>query len=317
MPGLKTAQDALVPEVPPQATSQRTPPKHDPELLPVVLLHGLLSTTREFGLISLPLQSRGVELIVPDIKGYTEANRRRFNRCENWVDAACDAIREQVGVDRPFVLGGLCTGGMLAAAVAARGEFNVKSLVMLAPSFGYDGWGRGRWWAWRKLGYVLGFDRWIHIPESAPYGIKNEKIRRWVERDMESRSSSAAGPSTLPLWAINQSEQLMRHVQKQLPALQVPTVVMSSTQDEICSIGMVRDAFNTLPGDANRLVVLEDSYHMITMDNDRQRVTAELLKCAGKAERTARESVEPTAAGSSHSPAEVLRVANDHTGTHP
>ena len=64
MPGLKTAQDALVPEVPPQATPPRTPPKHDPELLPVVLLHGLLSTTREFGLISLPLQSRGVELIV-------------------------------------------------------------------------------------------------------------------------------------------------------------------------------------------------------------------------------------------------------------
>jgi carboxylesterase len=285
--------------------------------LPVVLLHGLLSTTREFGLISLPLQSRGVELIVPEIKGYTEANRRRFNRWENWVDAACDAIREQVGVDRPFVLGGLCTGSMLAAAVAARGEFNVRSLVMMAPSFGYDGWGRGRWWGWRKLGYVLGFDRWIHVPETAPYGIKNEKIRRWVERDMESRASSSAGPSTLPLWAINQSEQLMRFVKKRLPSLQVSTTVMSSTEDEICSIGVVRDAFNTLPGDANRLVVLEDSYHMITMDNERQRVTAELLKCAGKTERTSDEVVERAASGSSHSPVGILMAAHGHTGTHP
>ena len=304
-------------EVPLQANVQRTVRQRDPELLPVVLLHGLLSTTREFGLISLPLQSRGVELIVPDIKGYTDANRRRFNRWENWVDASCDAIREQVGVDRPFVLGGLCTGSMLAAAVAARGEFNVRSLVMMAPSFGYDGWGRGRWWAWRKLGYVLGFDRWIHVPETAPYGIKNEKIRRWVERDMESRSSSSAGPSTLPLWAINQSEQLMRHVEKLLPRLHVATTVMSSTEDEICSIGVVRDAFNTLPGDANRLVVLEDSYHMITMDNDRQRVTAELLKCAGKTERTALESVERLTAGASHSPAGISMAANSHTGTHP
>ena len=304
-------------EAPLQANVQRTVRQRDPDLLPVVLLHGLLSTTREFGLISLPLQSRGVELIVPDIKGYTDANRRRFNRWENWVDASCDAIREQVGVDRPFVLGGLCTGSMLAAAVAARGEFNVRSLVMMAPSFGYDGWGRGRWWAWRKLGYVLGIDRWIHVPETAPYGIKNEKIRRWVERDMESRSSSSAGPSTLPLWAINQSEQLMRHVEKQLPGLHVPTTVMSSTEDEICSIGIVRDAFNTLPGDANRLVVLEDSYHMITMDNDRQRVTAELLKCAGKTERTALESVERLTAGASHSPAGISMAANSHTGTHP
>jgi hypothetical protein len=72
-----------------------------------------------------------------------------------------------------------------------------------------------------------------------------------------------------------------------------------------------------LPGDANRLVVLEDSYHMITMDNERQRVTAELLKCAGKKERTARESVESTAADVSHSPAGILMAANGHTGTHP
>jgi carboxylesterase len=309
VPGLNTAQDALVREVPVQAKVPRTPRSQDPGLLPVVLLHGLLSTPREFGLISLPLQSRGVELIVPQIKGYTEANRRRFNRWENWVDAACDAIREQVGANRPFVLGGLCTGSMLAAAVAARGEFNVRSLVMMAPSFGYDGWGRGRWWAWRKFGYALGIDRWIHVPESAPYGIKNEKIRRWVERDMESRSGSSAGPSSLPLWAINQSERLMRHVQKQLPSLQVCTTVMSSTEDEICSIDVVRDAFNTLPGDANRLVVLEDSYHMITMDNERQRVTAELLKCAGNTERMSDELVESTASGTSHSPA--------HTGTHP
>jgi carboxylesterase len=314
---LNTAQDALVREVPLQANVQRTRRPQDPELLPVVLLHGLLSTTREFGLISLPLQSRGVELIVPDIKGYTEANRRRFNRWESWVDAACDAIREQVGVGRPFVLGGLCTGSMLAAAVAARGEFNVRSLAMMAPTFGYDGWGRGRWWGWRKLGYVLGFDRWVHVPETAPYGIKNEKIRRWVERDMESRSSSSAGPSTLPLWAINQSEQLMRHVVKQLPTLKVPTTIMSSTEDEICSISIVRDAFNTLPGDANRLVVLENSYHMITMDNDRQLVTAELLKCAGKTERTALEAVESRASGASHSPAGILMVASGHTGTHP
>jgi hypothetical protein len=74
--------------------------------LPVVLIHGLLSTPREFGLISLPIQSRGVPLIIPNIKGYTEADRSQYVGWEDWVEAACDAIREQVGVDQPFVLGG-------------------------------------------------------------------------------------------------------------------------------------------------------------------------------------------------------------------
>jgi pimeloyl-ACP methyl ester carboxylesterase len=136
-----------------------------------------------------------------NIKGYTEADRSQYVGWEDWVEAACDAIREQVGVDQPFVLGGLCSGGMEAAAVAARGEFNVRTLVMMSPSFGYDGWARTIWWRLRGLGYALHLDQWISIKESPPYGIKNEKIRKWVERDMQQRATSAAGPSTLPLWA--------------------------------------------------------------------------------------------------------------------
>jgi carboxylesterase len=298
-----------------EAQAEKAPARPvGPQPLPVVLLHGLLSTPREFGLISLPLQSRGVELIIPHIKGYTEGDRTRFTHWQEWVDAAAEAIHEQVGVDRPFVLGGLCTGGMVAAAVALRGEFNIQSLVMLSPSFGYDGWGRDRWWGWRKLGFVLGIDRWISIRERSPYGIKNEKIRRWVERDMEQRASSAAGPSALPLWGINQSERLMRYVVKRLPGLHTPTVIMTSTEDEICTVASVRRVFDTLPGDANRLVVLENSFHMITIDNDRQQVTAELLKCAGKIEHLASENVQLVSGASSKSPIGAFTAPDAQTG---
>ncbi len=280
--------------------------------MPVVLLHGLLSTTREFGLISLPLRSRGVHLITPSIEGYTEADRRRFSRWQAWVDAAVVAIRAQVDVSKPFVLGGLCSGGMLAAAVAARGEFNVHTLVMLAPSFGYDGWSRTHSWNWRRLGYFLRVDRFISVRERPPYGIKNQKIRAWVDRDMQQRASSAAGPSMLPLWAIGQSEKLMAHVKAALPTLHTPTVMIHSRLDEICTLDVVRRALETLPPGANRLVVLEDSYHMITMDNDRHQVTAELLACAGKVERNATAAVEPIFAASVQRPAREL-VANDHS----
>lgn len=286
-------------------------------MLPVVLLHGLLSTPREFGLISLPLQSRGVPLIIAKIEGYTEADRSQFVGWQAWVDAACRAIREQVGVGQPFVLGGLCSGGMLAAAVAARGEFNIQTLVMMSPSFGYDGWARTAWWRWRRLGYALGLDRWISIKESPPYGIKNEKIRKWVERDMQQRATSAAGPSTLPLWSIHQSERLMNHVVRQFPRLRMPTVVIHSRLDEICSLGIVKRVFETLPSGPNRLVVLENSYHMITIDNDRQQVTAELLTCAGKVDRSAAAGVELAFSVPSPHPAGALTPADIYTGALP
>ena len=283
-------------------------------LLPIVLIHGLLSTPREFGLISLPLQARGAPLTILNIPGYTEADRRQFRRWSSWVDAACDAIRAQFGSNQPFVLGGLCSGGMVAAAVAARGEFNVRSLVMMSPSFGYDGWARTRWWGWRKVAHALGVDRWISVRESEPYGIKNEKIRKWVERDMHVRATSAAGPSTLPLWAINQSERLMRHVIRQFPRLRMPTVVMHSRLDEICSLGLVKRVFDTLPSGPNRLVVFDNSYHMITIDNDRQQVTAELLRCSGRADRSAASQLDAAASAPAMHPASAQTAADAYTG---
>lgn len=285
-------------------------------VLPIVLIHGLLSTPREFGLISLPLQSRGAPLVILNVPGYTEGDRSQFKRWTTWVDAACDAIREQFGAGQPFVLGGLCSGGMVAAAVAARGEFNVRSLVMMSPSFGYDGWARTRWWGWRKVAHVLGIDRWISVRESEPYGIKNDKIRKWVARDMHARATSAAGPSTLPLWAINQSEQLMRHVARQFPRLRIPTVVMHSRLDEICSLGLVKRVFDTLPSGSNRLVVFDNSYHMITIDNDRQQVTAELLKCSGQGDQAqvAAAPLDHAANAPAMNPAHAPAAADAYTG---
>lgn len=283
-------------------------------VLPIVLIHGLLSTPREFGLISLPLQSRGTPLVILNVPGYTEGDRSQFKRWTTWVDAACDAIREQFGAGQPFVLGGLCSGGMVAAAVAARGEFNVRSLVMMSPSFGYDGWARTRWWGWRKAAHLLGVDRWISVRESEPYGIKNEKIRKWVERDMHVRATSAAGPSTLPLWAINQSERLMRHVARQFPRLRIPTVVMHSRLDEICSLGLVKRVFDTLPTGPNRLVVFDNSYHMITIDNDRQQVTAELLKCSGRGDQSVAAPLDTAANAPAMNPAPAQTSADAYTG---
>ena len=131
---------------------------------------------------------------------------------------------------------------------------------------------------------------------------------------MHMRAASAAGPSTLPLWAINKSERLMRHVRRQFPHLRMPTVVMHSRLDEICSLGLVKRVFDTLPTGPNRLVVFDNSYHMITIDNDRQQVTAELLKCSGQGSRSAVSHADTAANAPSMNPAAAQTTADAYTG---
>ncbi|MEO7010419.1 MAG: alpha/beta hydrolase [Caldimonas sp.] len=247
---------------------------------PVVLLHGLLSTPREFGLIALPLRAAGVTLITPAIEGYTEADRRQPRRWTAWVDAAARAIDRAVPKDQPFVLGGLCSGGLIAAALALDERLPVETLVLMSPTFAFDGWGQSGIRHWRRLVYALRLARWFSVAERSPYGIKNEKLRLWVERDMRERAGSAAGPSHLPLWAIGETERLRDHVVRRLPALPMRSVVLHARDDEVCSLAAVERVCRTLPRHSNSLVVLEDSYHMITLDNDRRRVADELVLAA-------------------------------------
>ena len=257
-----------------------------------MLLHGLLSTPREFGLIALPLRNRGIELITPHLDGYSLAAGSARTTWRQWLAAAAAAIA-QAAPARPVVLGGLCAGGLLAAALALDAPQWVAGLVLMSPTFDFDGWGQTRWRHLRRLGYALGLDRWIHVAERDPYGVKNEKIRAWVARDMSARSGSAAGPAKLPLWAIREVDRLKDHVAAGLHRLTPRTLMLHARDDEVCTLASAQRSMQALAAADKRLVVLEDSYHMITIDNDRHRVTDELQRFT--AATRAAPSAEPAA----------------------
>lgn len=264
----------------------------------LVLIHGLFSSPLEFALVSQILRSRGVRFEFLEIPGYTLADRRRPTSWRDWLQAASAALDARYGPDEPIVLGGLCVGGALAAALAtsvaaqARPQ-RVCGVAMLSPTFEYDGWSLTPWRHLRRLGYALGLSRWITIREREPFGIKNPKIRKWVVREFEASDLSSIGPSRLPLWGLRESERLHAHVRPLLRALPVPLLVLHAREDEIASVAGV-ERWTSALGSSARLIVLEHSYHMITIDNDRQRVAHELADFVG-APKNARGVPRPVA----------------------
>ena len=267
----------------------------DTKRLPtLVLIHGLFSSPLEFALTSQILRARGVTFDWLEIPGYTLADRRRPSSWRDWLDAAGAALDARYGPGEPIVLGGLCVGSALATALAAQTrQQRVCGLAMLSPTFDYDGWSLSRWRHLRRLGYALGLARWITIREREPFGIKNPKIRKWVVREFERCEVSSVGPSRLPLWGLRESERLNAYVRPLLRALSPPLLVLHAREDEITSLPSVERWIAGLDN-AAQLVVLEHSYHMITIDNDRQRVAHELADFVG-APKTARTTPQPVA----------------------
>jgi len=273
---------------------------------PLLLSHGLLSTPREFGLIAGRLRARGIRHRVLEIPGYTLACRGwRRTPWRDWVESASMCIDAAAERDSPVLLGGLCTGGLISAAIALEHRRRVDGLVLISPTLAYDGWGLPCWRHLRHLGYWFGVDRFIHIREREPYGIKNPVVRKWVAREMRERACSAAGPAALPLWALGESEKLTAYVCRRASELDCPIMVIHARDDEITQLKRVRAFFDALTVAEKRLVVLENSYHIATMDNDHARVAEELAAFVCRA-----RPIDVASAYTDRSTAQRRRVAS-------
>lgn len=239
----------------------------------LVLFHGLASTPQEFGLLQRPLKQSGISMHCPEVAGYSHGQMSPSPDWRAWVDSASETVCERLeGATGPVYLGGLCTGAMLALAVAQRFERKLSGLTLLSPLVSYDGWGLPWWYRLRPIAYTFGWTRFFQMRERAPFGLKNERMRKWVRVQLEADGISAVGAARVPLTAVRESERLSEHAVGLARQLALPTLVVHAREDEICSVNSVLKAFDPVLAPHNRLHIVEDSYHMITADNDRQKV---------------------------------------------
>ena len=220
------------------------------------------------------LRSRSIAHHALEVPGYTLASDVASADWQAWRAsglAAVDAVAPQAPA---VVLGGLCMGGMLAATVAQQMRQRVAGLVLMSPTFAYDGWGMSPVRHLRHFGYWTGIDRFFSVKEREPFGVKNEKIRKWIVRELQERAVCAAGPARIPLRALREADRMMKIARKYLQTIDCPLLIIHARQDEITTFESVRRVFDAVPQVDKQLAVLENSYHMISIDNDRQQVAA-------------------------------------------
>lgn len=249
----------------------------------VLLLHGLYSNPNEMSPLGKELEKAGYRVAIPHLQGYTvcaeDVLDRRFARSpwEDWyaqVETVFDELRQQ---HRRVVVGGLCIGADLALHLAAQRGLQVAAVLALATTLYYDGWGIPWYSFLLPLGYHTPLRHIYTYRERAPFGLKNPRVRARVERDMREREVSAAGASELPLNGIYQAQRLIGSIKKELPQVVSPTLVIHSREDDVASLRSPEQVYRRISAERRRKVVLDDSYHIITLDNERRRVSSEAL----------------------------------------
>lgn len=269
------------------AISPRNARPASPSGTAVLLLHGLCSTPEELQSVHNALRGAGHTVCAPRIAGYsfdpqaTVQQARPFGEWLAAVEAQIDALRRH---HARVVLVGISAGSSLALGAAIRCGAKIDAMVLMSTTLVFNGWAipRTQWLLPLALYTPLG--RWWQYRERPPYGVKNERVRAWIERELTQRRISRAGAAVLGISHLREHDRLIRHVRRHLARVACPQVLaIHAREDEVASLTNLDLLARGLGAARLRTVVLENSYHMVSIDNDRQQVVSETLAFVAQA----------------------------------
>ncbi len=250
----------------------------------VLLIHGLGGTPLELGGLPKQLEQAGFKTYAMTLPGHgTRAEHLSTVVMEDWLSAVQTAYQEVAKKHQTVHVVGMCMGALLACELAKeqaqklpQSKNHFGKLVMLAPTVFLDGWGMP-WYHWlRHLHYVIPLLRGNYrIPEDEPYGIKNVRLRAIVKKRFIRGDAFHYG--WVPLQSIWQLDRLRGRVLKGLSRVTADALVVHAREDEFSSLRSAYALQKGMGAPRTRVVVLENSYHMICVDDDRELLAAQVL----------------------------------------
>lgn len=247
----------------------------------VLALHGLLGNPLEMRYLGKRLQQAGYTVHIPLIDGYGYAagagTSLRTNHYDAWY---AEVVRQFDALKARYTtvsVTGLCIGAVLALRLAAERGNEIAAVSLLATTLAYDGWSLPWYRFLLPLVYYTPWRRFYAYQERHPYGVKNQKLQRWIGRDMAAHGSSAAGAARLSGEAVFQAHRLIRQVRKQLAQVHTPALIIHAEEDDMASTRSADLVESRISSIDCRKRILHDSYHIITLDNEKDIVADETV----------------------------------------
>ena len=248
----------------------------------VLLLHGLFGSSLEVDAFAKALRQHGFHVVTPRLAGYSapEDDTAVDNAQPSflvWIAQAGTEFDRLAATYTEVNLCGVSVGATLALAVAAERSTKVDALCLISTTLIFDGWNVSRWRYLLPLAYITQPGDLYRHREGPTYGVKNERVRAWIVEKTRRRHLSYADAAGTSRKSLVQAHRLIRHVAALLGHIRTPTLMIHAREDDAASLANVRLVRKHIGAEMFRELIVEDSYHMITLDND----------CAYAADKTA------------------------------
>ena len=238
----------------------------------VLLVHGVTGSPTEMKSLGRKLAAQGFTVACPQLAGHCSSLKEmKTTRWADWyatLEASLDFLRGEC--DTVFV-SGLSMGALLALKLAADHPGRIAGVAALSATFFYDGWNVPRFKQRFLLPWVIysPLRHFISYHEPAPYGIKDERIRRLIATVYEGNSSDMPekyGYSEFPAVTIRETFRLIRALKRDLAKVVTPLLIVHSTEDDMASLENAKFLASRVSSWHVETFYVDDTYHVLTLD---------------------------------------------------
>jgi len=220
-----------------------------------LLLHGLSGSPFEVRFLADRLNSRGIRCRGPVLPGHGGDAADLLNvRWEDWVEAGLRELDVLEGARRTWLIGS-SMGALVACAMAFRRPERIHGLALLSPALRLRG-----------LSLLAGLaGHYTILPRLLPIV---PKVGGSDIRDAEMRRLNPC-LKAVALQAVGQLVAFGRAVDRLLPGIATPAVIIVGGQDHTVALSGARRMSRRLGGPPARVVVLRESFHLVGIDVER------------------------------------------------
>lgn len=230
-----------------------------------LLLHGFGGTPEEMLKLGEYLAGRGLYIIGARLAGHgTDPSELKRKTYRDWIESSLKSLQELKNNCKEVYVAGFSAGGTIALHLAATSV--VDGVITICSPVYLD----LRLYLARPVRYMFNF-------------------KREVERNIKDPAARQRHISykTVPLKAVLELLALMRLVRSELDQITVQALLFQAREDQVVPQGNATFIYNRLTGAPSKKILwLENSGHMATIDYDKEVVYTEIYKFISDVSKT-------------------------------
>ncbi|KUO53853.1 MAG: esterase [Alphaproteobacteria bacterium BRH_c36] len=248
----------------------------------VLLIHSLGGTPLELKYVAQGFAREGYSVECPILPGMTNGTDvLSLSRWQDWyreVERSFETLREKCDT---VIVGGLSAGSILALKLAKDRPDDVAGVLAFAPTLWPNGWAVPWTFNFYRLVHTRWFARMFRFSQRAPYGIKDERIRKFMVDAFKSENRKIEEVYARPGVMVLEFCRLVKKVRSELSGITAPTMIAHPRHDDQSNLRNALTLQAKLGGPVEA-VVLDDSYHIVTLDRQRDIVLERALDFSGR-----------------------------------